>query len=340
MTHSVAFVAPNDAPLIGGRAATRGRNGTEGGDAHAGVKRRYPFELQPREPDRAAGASTRWRPVDRRKRARTHHAKPAVAPPNVRHRNARGDATSDAHPRRCTRPSSSPATTRGRKATEVAIQSIASWYDSSVFDHQHDGSLQGARAVGRFLWNDKSLSRRELNRAVFKIDKRLPLYNIKEFVIVIVLYASDTPPLQHLDGSPNHLPYRGSGCTSCTRTHRQEPSHRSPPASCRGRSSASRTGKRKAPPCIILLAASITPGLVRETRLWSRIGLPRVCIGVRLLLQSEEPHGARGVESPANDAPSIGERAANAGASQRKVAMGTPARRNGRWRYPSERQLS
>jgi hypothetical protein len=34
---SAAFVAGNDAPLIGERAATRGRIAMEGGDEHAGV---------------------------------------------------------------------------------------------------------------------------------------------------------------------------------------------------------------------------------------------------------------------------------------------------------------
>jgi len=40
--HSPAFVAGNDAPLIGERPATRGRSATEGGDARAGLKMRYP----------------------------------------------------------------------------------------------------------------------------------------------------------------------------------------------------------------------------------------------------------------------------------------------------------
>jgi hypothetical protein len=75
----------------------------------------------------------------------------------------------------------------GASLWKVAIQSIAGRYDSSVFDHQHDGSLQGARTVNRSLWNDKSLSRREFNRVVFKVDQQLSLYDIKEFVIVVVL---------------------------------------------------------------------------------------------------------------------------------------------------------
>jgi hypothetical protein len=36
--HAAAFVAAHDAPLIGERAATRGRSATEGGDAHADAK--------------------------------------------------------------------------------------------------------------------------------------------------------------------------------------------------------------------------------------------------------------------------------------------------------------
>ena len=36
--HASAFVAHHRAPLIGERAATRGRSATEGGDEHAGAK--------------------------------------------------------------------------------------------------------------------------------------------------------------------------------------------------------------------------------------------------------------------------------------------------------------
>jgi hypothetical protein len=66
--HAPAHVAGNDAPLIGERAATRGRSVMEAGGEHTGVKGRHPFVLQPREPDRPAGTSTRWRPLDRLKR--------------------------------------------------------------------------------------------------------------------------------------------------------------------------------------------------------------------------------------------------------------------------------
>jgi hypothetical protein len=41
----------HDAPLIAERAATCGRSALEGGDERAGVKRRHPFELEPRQPD-------------------------------------------------------------------------------------------------------------------------------------------------------------------------------------------------------------------------------------------------------------------------------------------------
>jgi hypothetical protein len=54
--HASAFVAGNDAPLVGERAATRGRSATEGGDERGGVKDRSPFAQQPREPDRMATA--------------------------------------------------------------------------------------------------------------------------------------------------------------------------------------------------------------------------------------------------------------------------------------------
>jgi hypothetical protein len=58
------------APLIGERAATRGRSATEDGERYAGVKRWYRREIQPCEPDRAAGTSIRWPQLDRRKRVR------------------------------------------------------------------------------------------------------------------------------------------------------------------------------------------------------------------------------------------------------------------------------
>jgi hypothetical protein len=44
-SHAPAHAAGNDAPLIGERAATRGRMATEGGDERAGVKRRHQFSL-------------------------------------------------------------------------------------------------------------------------------------------------------------------------------------------------------------------------------------------------------------------------------------------------------
>jgi len=40
--HSAAFLAGNDAPLIGDRAATRGRSAMEVGDEHAGKSNRIP----------------------------------------------------------------------------------------------------------------------------------------------------------------------------------------------------------------------------------------------------------------------------------------------------------
>ena len=48
--HPAAVV---DAPLIGARAATRGRSPTEGGDERAGAECRYLFELQPPESEQA-----------------------------------------------------------------------------------------------------------------------------------------------------------------------------------------------------------------------------------------------------------------------------------------------
>ena len=65
--HPPAFVAGNDALLIGERAATHGRIATEGDGAQAGAMRDHPFELQLREADRTAGTTTRLaavRPTD------------------------------------------------------------------------------------------------------------------------------------------------------------------------------------------------------------------------------------------------------------------------------------
>jgi hypothetical protein len=50
MTASRPHPAAHDAPLIGERAATRGRIAMEGGDEHGGVEELLPFSLQPREP--------------------------------------------------------------------------------------------------------------------------------------------------------------------------------------------------------------------------------------------------------------------------------------------------
>jgi hypothetical protein len=44
--HSGAFIARHDPPLIGERAATRGRSAMEGGDEYAAVKSLYPCECQ------------------------------------------------------------------------------------------------------------------------------------------------------------------------------------------------------------------------------------------------------------------------------------------------------
>jgi hypothetical protein len=59
--HSPAFVAGNDAPHVGERAATRGRIATKVGDERAGVKTRHPFELA--FANRIAGAVLEWRLV-------------------------------------------------------------------------------------------------------------------------------------------------------------------------------------------------------------------------------------------------------------------------------------
>ncbi len=39
----------------------------------------------------------------------------------------------------------------------------------------------------RSLWNNKSLARRKLDRAVLKINQQLTLYNIKKLIVFIVL---------------------------------------------------------------------------------------------------------------------------------------------------------
>jgi hypothetical protein len=86
LVHPAAFVAGSDAPLIGERAATRRRIATEGGDAHAGMKREAQrggrrrcarrcesaaFAFKPRERDLTSGTSKRvWRQLERRERVR------------------------------------------------------------------------------------------------------------------------------------------------------------------------------------------------------------------------------------------------------------------------------
>ena len=66
------LVSTQPPPSLPRRGAHRrtGRNARaqrmECGDERSRVKRRYPFALQPREPDRAAGTATHWRPLDRR----------------------------------------------------------------------------------------------------------------------------------------------------------------------------------------------------------------------------------------------------------------------------------
>jgi len=49
-------IASHDPPLIGERAAMRGRGATEDGEEHFGVR-------QPREPEQMAATSTSWRPL-------------------------------------------------------------------------------------------------------------------------------------------------------------------------------------------------------------------------------------------------------------------------------------
>jgi hypothetical protein len=89
-SHPSTFVAANDAPLIGGRAAARGRSTIESGDEHVGVNRRYQFALQPREPARPAGTLSRSRVPDRLRRVREDPAR-RTQPPTSQLRSARGE---------------------------------------------------------------------------------------------------------------------------------------------------------------------------------------------------------------------------------------------------------
>jgi hypothetical protein len=88
--HRSACVAGNDVPLIGERAATRGRSATEGGDEHAGMRRTLSLRASaPGDWIGTTGTSTCWRVPERFE---------TPARPN--------DATRDAHgPRRPQRPS-------------------------------------------------------------------------------------------------------------------------------------------------------------------------------------------------------------------------------------------
>ena len=110
--HSPAFVAGHDAPLIGERAATRGRSAMEGGDEHAGAKSAIRSRsslanrIERREPRRVGGHSIAEDAVSTEPRCRGDISRPhpiafvaAAAAPLIGERAAR----------------------RGRIATEVAM---------------------------------------------------------------------------------------------------------------------------------------------------------------------------------------------------------------------------
>lgn len=51
----------------------------------------------------------------------------------------------------------------------------ASRNDPRVFNHQHYRAVLGTRAMHYSLGNDKSLTRRKFDRAIFQVDQQLPL---------------------------------------------------------------------------------------------------------------------------------------------------------------------
>ena len=63
---------------------------------------------------------------------------------------------------------------------------VACRYDSCVFDHQHYGSALGTRAMHNPPWNNKSLSRRNLDRAVFKVNQQLTFNDVEELVVFVM----------------------------------------------------------------------------------------------------------------------------------------------------------
>jgi hypothetical protein len=75
--HSAAFAAHHDAPLIGARAQ-RGCVATEGGGEPRRREEALSFVFQPRESDRAARASTRWRLPKPILRLRRRHDAPRI----------------------------------------------------------------------------------------------------------------------------------------------------------------------------------------------------------------------------------------------------------------------
>jgi hypothetical protein len=111
--HSPAFVAGNDAPLIGERPATRGRSATEGGDARAGLKMRYP-------------SSSSSRPTEARWHIRLVVA--AVAPPTLQPQR----------PRRATRP--------GARTLARYPSAVVAGHDAPLIDER--AAARGSKGLG------------------------------------------------------------------------------------------------------------------------------------------------------------------------------------------------
>jgi hypothetical protein len=85
--HPSAFVAHHDAPLIGERAATRGRSATGGGDERAGVRRALAIRAHLIVGTPVANDATR--DAHGRKYARPHHRRNECAAHRRTRRNAR-----------------------------------------------------------------------------------------------------------------------------------------------------------------------------------------------------------------------------------------------------------
>src|SRR5207244_12159181 len=65
--------------------------------------------------------------------------------------------------------------------------SIACRNDIHSFDHKNDGAFRRARAMSNPFWNNKTLTRCELDCFIFEVDQEFSVEHKKEFVDVVML---------------------------------------------------------------------------------------------------------------------------------------------------------